>query len=58
MRCFQVPGERVPYTVCRQSIGGQGKARDFDPQVAEFQIRVAVLNGVSALGIPVTQVVG
>ena len=29
-------------------------ARDFDRQVAEFQVRVAVLNGFTALGIPVT----
>ena len=33
-------------------------ARDFDRQVAEFQVRVAVLNGYTALGIPVTKVVG
>lgn len=32
-------------------------ARDFDRQVAEFQVRVAVLNGYTALGIPVTKVV-
>ena len=35
---------------------GQGlAARDFDRQVAEFQVRVAVLNGFTALGIPVTE---
>ena len=33
-------------------------ARDFDRQVAEFQLRVAVLNGVTALGIHVTKIVG
>lgn len=33
-------------------------ARDFDRQVAEFQLRVAVLNGYTALGIPVTKVAG
>jgi hypothetical protein len=33
-------------------------ARDFDRQVAEFQVRVAVRNGFTALGIPVTEVVG
>jgi hypothetical protein len=33
-------------------------ARDFDRQVAQFQIRVAVLNGFTALGIPITEVVG
>ena len=32
-------------------------ARDFDRQVAEFQMRVAVLNGFTALGIPVTKIV-
>ncbi len=32
-------------------------ARDFDRQVAEFQVRVAVQNGITALGIPVTTVV-
>ena len=31
--------------------------RDFDRQVAEFQVRVAVLNGFTALGIPVTEAV-
>ncbi|AHD03615.1 transposase ISSpo9 (plasmid) [Leisingera methylohalidivorans DSM 14336] len=30
-------------------------ARDFDRQVAEFQVRAAVLNGYTALGIPVTE---
>lgn len=33
-------------------------ARDFDRQVAEFQVRVVVLNGFTALGITVTKVVG
>jgi hypothetical protein len=33
-------------------------ARDFDRQVAEFQVRVAALNGYSALDIPVTNVAG
>ena len=33
-------------------------ALDFYPQVAEFQVRVAVLNGYTARGIPVTKVVG
>lgn len=30
-------------------------ARDFDRQVAELQIRAAVLNCYTALGIPVTE---
>ena len=39
-------------------LGQRLMARDFDRQVAEFQVRVAVLNGYTALGIPVTKVVG
>ncbi|WP_420010821.1 transposase, partial [Tateyamaria sp.] len=38
---------------------GQGlMARDFDRQVAELQVRIAVLNRYTALGIPVTEPVG
>ena len=33
-------------------------ARDFDRQVAEVQIRIAVMNGYTALGIPATETVG
>ena len=33
-------------------------ARDFDRQVAEIQLRIAVLNRYTALGIPVTEAVG
>jgi len=29
--------------------------RDFDRQIAELQVRVAVLNGYTAFGIPVTE---
>ena len=47
--------ETNPLMVCRQTIAGQCMARDFDRQVAEFQVRVAVLNGFTALGIPVTE---
>lgn len=45
MRCFKLLGERV-------------MARDFDRQVAELQIRVAILNRFTALGTPKTQRVG
>ena len=45
MYCVKLPGQRLI-------------ARDFDRQVAEFQVRVAVLNGYTALGIPVTEPVG
>ncbi len=41
-----------------ETVGQRLIARDFDRQVAEFQVRVAVLNGFTALGIPVTKVMG
>ena len=43
---------------CVKLLGQRLMARDFDRQVAEFQARVAVLNGFTALGIPVTKVAG
>ena len=39
-------------------LGQRLMARDFDRQLAEFQVRVAVLNGFTALGIPVTKALG
>ena len=45
MHCVKLPGQRL-------------MARDLDRQVAELQVRFAVLNGFTALGIPVTKVVG
>jgi len=45
MHCVKLPGQRL-------------MVRDFDRQVAEFQARAAVLNGFTALGIPVTTVAG
>jgi hypothetical protein len=45
MRCVKLLGQRRP-------------ARDFDRQVAEFLVRVALLNGVTALGTPITEAVG
>ena len=45
MHCVKLQGQRLA-------------ARDFDRQVAEFQIRVAVLNGYTTLGILVTDAVG
>lgn len=41
LRCFKLLGERV-------------MARDFDCQVAELQVRAAVLNRFTRLGTPVT----
>ena len=43
---------------CVKLLGQRLSARDFDRQVAEFQVRVAVLNGFTALGTPVTEVAG
>jgi DNA repair photolyase len=39
-------------------LGQARMARDFERQVAEIQIRIAVLNRYTALGIPVTEPVG
>lgn len=43
---------------CVKLMGQSLMARDFERQVAEVQIRIAVLNRYTALGIPVTEAVG
>lgn len=43
---------------CVKLLGQRLSARDFDRQVAEFQVRVSILNGFTALGTPVTEVAG
>ena len=43
---------------CVKLLGQRLSARNFDRQVVEFQIRVAVLNGFTALGTPITETVG
>ena len=43
---------------CVKLLGQRLAARDFDRQVVEFQVRVAVLNGFTALGTPITEIVG
>ena len=43
---------------CVKLLGQCLSAREFDRQVAEFHVRVAVLNGFTALGIPETEAVG
>ena len=40
---------------CVKLLGQRLMARDFDRQMAEFQVRVAVLNGFTARGMPVTE---
>ena len=47
-----------PLMVCMQTTAGQRMARDFDRQVVEVQVRIAILNGYAALGIPVTKFLG
>ena len=43
---------------CLKLLGQKLTARDFDRQTAELQIRIAILNRFTGLGIPVTQPVG
>ena len=43
---------------CVKLLGQSLMARDFERQVAEIQIRIAVLNRYTALGIPITEPVG
>ena len=43
---------------CLKLLGQCLMARDFDRQVVEVQIRAAVLNGYTALGIPRTVALG
>ncbi len=43
---------------CVKLLGQRLMARDFDRQVAEFQVRVAVLNVFTGVGIPITKVIG
>ena len=42
---------------CVKLLGQCLMARDFDREVAELHIRIAVLNGYTALGISVTEAV-
>ncbi|RAP39582.1 IS5 family transposase, partial [Rhodovulum viride] len=43
---------------CVKLLGQRLMSRDFDRQVAEVQIRAAVLNRFTALGIPLTVAMG
>jgi hypothetical protein len=42
---------------CVKLLGQRLMAGDFDRRVAQVQVRVAILNGDTALGIPVTKAV-
>lgn len=57
--------ERIPTSKLRQNedalcetAGAAPLARDFYREVAELQVRIAVLNGYTALGIPITEAAG
>ncbi len=43
---------------CVKLLAQRLMTRDFDRRVAELQVRIVVLNGHTALGIPVTEPVG
>ncbi len=43
---------------CMKLLGQKLMARDFDRQTAELQVRIAILNRYTALGIPVTRPIG
>ena len=43
---------------CMKLVGQRLMARDFNRQVAEVQVRIAIMNGYTALGIPATKTVG
>jgi hypothetical protein len=49
---------REPKDRAAKLLGQRLMARDFDRQVAELQVLIAVLNGCTALDIPVTEAVG
>ncbi|SDE13474.1 hypothetical protein SAMN04488105_101112 [Salipiger thiooxidans] len=43
---------------CVKPMGQRLMARTFDSQVADLQVRIAVLNGYTAPGIPITLAAG
>ena len=58
MHCVKLMGQSLLSADCFAIACRQCMARDFDRQVAEIQIRIAVLNRYTAIGIPVTEAVG
>ena len=44
--------------LCVKLLGHRLMTRDFDRQVFELEVRVSVLNGFTALGMPVNEAVG
>ncbi len=43
---------------CMKLLGQRLAARDFERQTAELQVRIAILNRFTSLGIPATQPLG
>ena len=58
MHCMKLRGQRLPLMVCKQTIAGRRMAHDFARQVAEVQVRIAILNGYTVLGISGTKARG
>lgn len=56
MVCWQTTARQRMH--CMKLLGQRLMARHFDRQVAEVQVRIAILNGYTALGIPITKTVG
>jgi hypothetical protein len=42
---------------CMKLLGQRLMARDFDRQVAKVQVCIAIMNGYTTLGIPVTKTI-
>jgi hypothetical protein len=58
MERISPPKPRRDKMHCVKLPGPQLMSRDFGRQIAESQVRVAVLNGFTALGTPITEVAG
>ena len=43
---------------CLKLLGQKLMSRDFDSQTAELQVRIAILDRLTAPGIPITQPIG
>ena len=57
MNCMRLIGQKLAAVRPRTRTDG-GSTLTFDRQTAEIQVRIAILNRFTALGIPVTQPVG
>ena len=55
---YEITGPIASSHTFFERAAGQWMARDFERQVAEIKIRIAVLNRYTALGIPITEPIG